>query len=284
MRRKTTGTAWDKKLVQVSTDGVNWMPLAQISGANKQWTLQTCDLGAYAGRAVKIRFLFDTLDAVYNTYRGWYVDDVQGEHRGRRDRGHFRRRHGILDHWAGTGLWRRTGLRSGGEASGTNRWAYNRADATPDYNTGARNSGALVSCWIDLAEVSSATLAFKSWYRTGIPAPPGIASWCRSPPMAPTGPRRPRSPAADQQWTTPQVDLGAYAGQRIRVRFFFDTIDALNNATKAGTWMMCAFARLAARGWRSSATPSRPAPTVGRPPGCGHRRRPGFQSRRELGL
>jgi hypothetical protein len=34
-------------------------------------------LGAFAGQTVLIRFNFDTVDGIINTFEGWYVDDVQ---------------------------------------------------------------------------------------------------------------------------------------------------------------------------------------------------------------
>ena len=71
-----TGTSWDRKLVYVSTNGTTWVQLLQVSGEAGTWTTRGCDLGAYAGRRIRLRFFFDTIDATYNQYRGWYIDDV----------------------------------------------------------------------------------------------------------------------------------------------------------------------------------------------------------------
>ena len=61
----------------VSTDGTNWSQVLQVSGPNKQWTAQACDLGAYIGQKIQLRFYFDTIDPLYNNFRGWYVDDIR---------------------------------------------------------------------------------------------------------------------------------------------------------------------------------------------------------------
>src|SRR5207247_1121145 len=40
------------------------------------WRSASVNLSAYAGQTVLLRFNFDTIDSVANTYEGWYVDDV----------------------------------------------------------------------------------------------------------------------------------------------------------------------------------------------------------------
>ncbi|MFW6154252.1 MAG: CARDB domain-containing protein [Planctomycetota bacterium] len=42
----------------------------------KSWRQATADLTAFAGKNVRLRFTFDTVDATYNNYEGWYVDDI----------------------------------------------------------------------------------------------------------------------------------------------------------------------------------------------------------------
>lgn len=65
-----TGTSWDRKIVQVSTDGTNWVNVTQIYGPNAQWTTQDVDIGAYAGKLVRVRFFLDTIDAINNAFEG----------------------------------------------------------------------------------------------------------------------------------------------------------------------------------------------------------------------
>jgi hypothetical protein len=40
------------------------------------WTLESAGLNAYRGRRVEVVFSFDTVDPLYNGFRGWVVDDV----------------------------------------------------------------------------------------------------------------------------------------------------------------------------------------------------------------
>jgi len=72
-----TSTNYDKKLVQISTNGgTTWTQLAQISDVPSKWNPETIDLSVYTGQTVKFRFVFDTIDAYQNSYEGWYIDDV----------------------------------------------------------------------------------------------------------------------------------------------------------------------------------------------------------------
>ncbi len=40
------------------------------------WKYETFDLGKYAGTAIRLKFSFDTRDALYNGFRGWFLDEV----------------------------------------------------------------------------------------------------------------------------------------------------------------------------------------------------------------
>ncbi len=75
-----SGTAYDRRWLQVSVDGFKTVAKAwQLanSTANKaKWEQLTYDLGPWAGKSVQVRFLLDTVDAVSNTTRGWFVDDL----------------------------------------------------------------------------------------------------------------------------------------------------------------------------------------------------------------
>lgn len=74
-----TGTSLDQKLVQVSTDGMTWSTLTQISDSTdtiNTWKSHSISLSSYAGKAVQIRFYFDTVDTGVTGHAGWFVDDV----------------------------------------------------------------------------------------------------------------------------------------------------------------------------------------------------------------
>ena len=223
-----TGTLWDRKLVQVSTNGTDWKLLLQISGTNKQWVSHVADLGAYAGTSVWIRFYFDTIDSVNNQYRGWRLDDVEIVALQTETAELFAEDMESPADWTADGLWRQTGSRGGAEVSGTNRWVYNSAAVT-NYSTGQRTTGSLVSPWIDLSDRASARLTFKSWYETEdegtswdrklVYVSTNGSSWTRIYQVAGTAGR----------WNQETVELVAYAGSQIRLKFTFDSIDAQNN-------------------------------------------------------
>jgi hypothetical protein len=70
--------SWDKKFVEISTNGgTNWTTLFQISGDSKIWRGISINLSSYIGHTIKIRFRFATIDALYNNYEGWFIDDVK---------------------------------------------------------------------------------------------------------------------------------------------------------------------------------------------------------------
>jgi len=87
----------DRKLVEVSTDGNIWEPVAWLSQfwppftppditqeqydaltmvPLMQWTKVEVSLAAYTGQDIYLRFRFDTMDDWGNNFEGWYVDDI----------------------------------------------------------------------------------------------------------------------------------------------------------------------------------------------------------------
>ncbi|MDB5357482.1 MAG: hypothetical protein JWN24_3935, partial [Phycisphaerales bacterium] len=79
---QTENTAgYDLANLQISTDGgTTFTALApyNVVAESAVWKDSApVDLGAYAGKSIKLRWLFDTIDNFNNTYEGWYVDDVR---------------------------------------------------------------------------------------------------------------------------------------------------------------------------------------------------------------
>ena len=76
-----SGGAYDVMRVQVSTNGGStWITLKQWDSRNPNqltWTAHSADLDAYAGGPVKLRFFFDSVDNISNSYAGWFLDDVE---------------------------------------------------------------------------------------------------------------------------------------------------------------------------------------------------------------
>lgn len=69
---------WDQRWVQISVNGGPFIDLAQLSGDPPNHWLQSpaYSLAAYAGKTIRARFFFASLDPLYNGYRGWFIDDV----------------------------------------------------------------------------------------------------------------------------------------------------------------------------------------------------------------
>jgi hypothetical protein len=74
---ETQGPDWDQRWVQLSVDGGPFNNVLQLYDDPMNWWLQSSaiDLSGYAGHTIQVRFHLDTLDAYYNSYRGWYIDD-----------------------------------------------------------------------------------------------------------------------------------------------------------------------------------------------------------------
>lgn len=59
-------------------DGESWRPYSSGGlGQVGQWLYSTVDLSAYVGSTVQVKFNFDTVDSLYNGFRGWLIDDVK---------------------------------------------------------------------------------------------------------------------------------------------------------------------------------------------------------------
>ena len=68
--------ATDRRYVEISTDsGGSWGTLGELC-TEGGWYQQEFDLTTYAGSSILIRFTFNTVDSIFNTYFGWMVDDV----------------------------------------------------------------------------------------------------------------------------------------------------------------------------------------------------------------
>lgn len=69
---------YDRTRVQVSVDGTTWETVFESHGTNDQWERRAVDLTPYVedSETVQVRFWFDSIDNRFNTFEGWYVDDV----------------------------------------------------------------------------------------------------------------------------------------------------------------------------------------------------------------
>jgi hypothetical protein len=105
-------------------------------------------------------------------------------------------------------------------------WWYGQ-DAVGHYDNGARNWGSLTSPPVDLTAAPSAELEFAYYYQTELTAdrrsieirlgdgPWQVLELLSGDPM--------------NSWILKTVDLSSYLGNIVQIRFFFDTVDSLNN-------------------------------------------------------
>jgi murein DD-endopeptidase MepM/ murein hydrolase activator NlpD len=72
-----SGTHWDQRWIQLSMDGGPFSNVLQLydDPANFWQQSPPIDLSIYAGHAIRVRFHFETLDASFNDFRGWFIDD-----------------------------------------------------------------------------------------------------------------------------------------------------------------------------------------------------------------
>jgi hypothetical protein len=67
----------DSAQVQVSTDNINWTPVASdIAVRNMAWTVRTVNLNSYAGTSLWLRFMLSTDADPLTVGDGWRLDDL----------------------------------------------------------------------------------------------------------------------------------------------------------------------------------------------------------------
>ncbi|GEM_PF-2158982 len=131
------------------------------------WVQESFDLSAYAGHNVRIIFEFNTGDAQYNKFEGWYLDDIDID-------GTIDDVEGGAGNWTATGYWHISTARS---YSTSNSWRY--ANSTTGNFQGAiivddcydqANQGTLISDIVPLG--ASPSLSFWTlWQIEAVDAP-----------------------------------------------------------------------------------------------------------------
>src|SRR5262249_48193177 len=153
--------------------------------------------------------------------------------------------------WTATGLWHQSVLRA---YSPTTSWYYG-IDATRIYRTGAANSGQLTSPAINLAGAAHPVLIYREWRQ--VEDVPGVDS---AQVQVSTSPNKwdtlsqsefstavvpidwqyrataflgwtgaVAAPPSQAQWVSRAVDLSAYAGQTVHIRFAFNADGLFDN-------------------------------------------------------
>ena len=71
--------AFDRTRVQLSTDeGSTWVTVFESHNTDDEWVKRSVSLTPFVGDAntIQVRYWFDSVDNRFNTFEGWYVDDV----------------------------------------------------------------------------------------------------------------------------------------------------------------------------------------------------------------
>lgn len=71
---------YDRTRVQVSTDGGDsWETVFESHGTDNQWMKRAVSLTPFVSdaTAIYVRFWFDSIDNRFNSFEGWYVDDIR---------------------------------------------------------------------------------------------------------------------------------------------------------------------------------------------------------------
>ncbi|NWG10268.1 S8 family serine peptidase [Candidatus Bathyarchaeota archaeon] len=127
--------------------------------------------------------------------------------------------------WTSTGFWHITDHRS---YSSSHAWYYGQ-DFVWNYDNGLSNSGDLTSPQIILSSGYGASLMFDCWYETeqsSIYDQRWIYISVDSGPFVPLKQIYRETMGA---WHTEEIDLSAFMGHTIQIRFFFDTVDDIAN-------------------------------------------------------
>jgi hypothetical protein len=192
------------------------------------WHQEIFDLSGYCGKKIKIRFSFDTVDALYNNYEGWYIDDVNVEASSEAPPPPIFSEDfddGDTQGWGLSGLWHISDKRSDTPKYSI---AYNNGT---NYDVG-RTYGDAISPVIDLSKENNAVLSFKSWYETEYTGTywdrkvvyistedTNYTNWTQIAQVSGTM----------RQWQAYTANLTPYCKKKVKIRFWFDTIDSILN-------------------------------------------------------
>lgn len=130
--------------------------------------------------------------------------------------------------WTLTGLWHASACRA---KEGASSLAYNKVGACPQtYDTGATNSGEATSPAIEIpGEATYVRLRMASWYSTESSTSYDKKTVLVSANDGPFTQVHQESSGASA-WKDLDLDISSFAGQSIRVKLRFDTVDSISNA------------------------------------------------------
>ncbi len=214
--------AGDFGQVQIKPEGGNWEALSSnyINTSSSAWTTPSLDLKDYAGQMIQIGFFFHSENAgggFEEVSSGWYIDDVEIVTGDLVFNNPETFENGIGDWYVDAGTWEVGDV-----------FAYEGQNATSTYMGGNYHENVnsrLVSPPVDIPQAGeSPRLRFWHWYNFAggdygqVQVKPEGGTW--------EAISFDFTNTSSSAWTTPSLDLEAYAGQTVQIGFFFHSENA----------------------------------------------------------
>jgi len=139
---ESAATSYDKRIIYISNDdGTTWTQVYQSTDNSDAWheIVLKSEISGYANSTVKFKFEFNTVDNYANAYKGWLIDNLNVTYLSTEKS--FFDMEGNVSDWNSQSLWHIT---SSDAHSGSQSWWYGQ-EATGNYDTGALNSGSLIT-------------------------------------------------------------------------------------------------------------------------------------------
>lgn len=213
--------------VQIFSGG-EWITLREFSYYEANWSECTLDISDYAGQEVRFGFLMDDADGGgygHNEGPGWFIDNVSVVE-GRRYMENPVDCENFCPDWTTeSGVWQ-IGTPTNGTTttpSGTNCWG-----TYLDKNYAYRAWDELKTPWFDLPSAPEGDLLLRFWHYYSLSTSDGAD-------MGKVRIHQEDGTITDLATITgnsggtwspyPDIDLSAYAGQRVRIGFLIDDVD-----------------------------------------------------------
>lgn len=236
--------SYDIRYVEASVDGfktVAWQKQLNQSVAKGAWVHEAFDASALAGKKFQLRFRFEGGDSTANAGPGWFIENVQVY------AGNVLTPTATVPAVEPFAAGNANGWRLSAATNGV-AWAIDAAPAAPgklegdaslNFNNGTNFNGGTVngtalSPIIDLSAFAAGTKLSAVW-RTWFDTETGGTFDQRYVEISSDGGQtfattlQLLSNTGNKGWIFESLDLTAYAGKRIQLRFRFESIDGVSN-------------------------------------------------------
>ncbi|MBE7499453.1 MAG: hypothetical protein HS113_03920 [Verrucomicrobiales bacterium] len=227
--------------VEITTNnGASWQPLSHTyeSDSSGRWTRASLDLKAYAGQTVRLGFFFRSVNVVGapDVAPGWYIDDVevkQGPPPQMQWPDSFEDAE-ASDRWtADFGVWE-IGAPTSGPGSAHSGSRCLATILSGDYTDGR---GSLAHSHPVLVPPANGEPRLRFWHWWSFNSHDfgqvliTTNNWASWQPLSPT-----YEADSGGRWTRATLDLKAYAGQTVRLGFYFRSVNVVGAPDVAPGW------------------------------------------------